>query len=200
MELTPMQYKTYVWPHNPRTYTIRYTRQVAVQKVPFGRYAMQDLGLTKRIMEGEGEFFGPDAYEQFKKLAVVFYQDGPGRLIHPVWQSAEAYFVGLALAQEPKKDYVRYTFTFWETCSRHSTGLVPAGTWTRPPSGGGTISPQAPTRPQPSAAAQYHVVQAGETMWSIAQRWGLAWAGLLELNPQVKNPNIIMPGQQLRVR
>ena len=58
MELTPMQYKSYVWPHNPRTYTIQYVRKVAVHKVPFGRYAMQDLGLGRRVMKGEGEFYG----------------------------------------------------------------------------------------------------------------------------------------------
>ena len=49
MELRPMQYKGFVWPHNPRTYTITYDRQVAVHKVPFGRYAMQDLGMTHRV-------------------------------------------------------------------------------------------------------------------------------------------------------
>ena len=64
MELTPMQYKGYVWPHNPRTYEIRYQRQVAVHKVPFGRYAMQDLGLTRRVMTGEGAFCGEGAYEE----------------------------------------------------------------------------------------------------------------------------------------
>ena len=85
MELTPMQYKGYVWTHNPRTYTIRYQRQVAVHKIPFGRYTMQDLGLTRRVMTGEGEFFGPKAYEEFKKLSSVFYEGGPGTLIHPVW-------------------------------------------------------------------------------------------------------------------
>ena len=53
MELTPMQYKSYVWPHNPRTYTIQYVRKVAVHKVPFGRYAMQDLGLGRRVMKGQ---------------------------------------------------------------------------------------------------------------------------------------------------
>ena len=37
MELTPMQYKGYIWPHKPRTYTIRYQRHVALHKVPFGR-------------------------------------------------------------------------------------------------------------------------------------------------------------------
>ena len=124
MELTPMQYKTYTWPYNPRTYSISYERKVAVHKVPFGRYAMQDLGLTRRVMRGEGEFCGEGAYDEFKKLATVFYRDGPGTLIHPVWQTSKAYFVELSLAQEPRKDYVRYTFTFWETYEHYSEKLI----------------------------------------------------------------------------
>ena len=53
MNLAPMRYKDYVWPHNPETYTISFKRQVAVAKVPFGRYGMQDLGMSYRVMEGE---------------------------------------------------------------------------------------------------------------------------------------------------
>ena len=121
-----MQYKSYVWPHNPRTYTIQYVRKVAVHKVPFGRYAMQDLGLGRRVMKGEGEFYGAGAYEEFKKLASVFYHSGPGTLIHPVWQSAKAYFVDLTLAQEPRQDYVRYTFTCWEDNDRYREQLEPS--------------------------------------------------------------------------
>ena len=86
MNLAPMRYKDYVWPHNPETYTISFKRQVAVAKVPFGRYGMQDLGMSYRVMEGEGVFAGKGAYDEFKKLASVFYQGGPGLLIHPVWQ------------------------------------------------------------------------------------------------------------------
>ena len=131
MELRPMQYKGFVWPHNPRTYTITYDRQVAVHKVPFGRYAMQDLGMTHRVMRGEGEFVGPEAYDTFRALASVFYEGGPGTLLHPVWQSAQVYFVALALTQEPRKDYVRYTFTFWETYSRYRTPWPRRGPLTR---------------------------------------------------------------------
>ena len=93
MNLAPMRYKDYVWPHNPETYTISFKRQVAVAKVPFGRYGMQDLGMSYRVMEGEGVFAGKGAYDEFKKLASVFYQGGPGLLIHPVWQASQAYFV-----------------------------------------------------------------------------------------------------------
>ena len=82
MTLTPMRYKNYTWPHNPRVYTIDYRREMAVNKIPFGLYQLQDLDRTCRVMEGEGEFVGPEAYAQFGRLANVFYQGGPGLLIH----------------------------------------------------------------------------------------------------------------------
>lgn len=190
MELRPMQYKGFLWPHNPRTYTITYDRQVAVHKVPFGRYAMQDLGMTHRVMRGEGEFVGPEAYDTFRALASVFYEGGPGTLLHPVWQSAQVYFVALALTQEPRKDYVRYTFTFWETYSRYRDTLAPAGAsdeGSGSQSGGGTTSPGGRT----------HTVAQGETLWGIAQAWGVTLGELLAKNPQLKNPNVIQPGQVL---
>ena len=130
MKLAAMRYKDYVWPHNPRTYTIDYERKMAAQKVPFGRYHLQDLGLTRRVMKGEGEFVGPTAYEEFKKLASVFYQSGPGPLIHPVWQAAEAYFVELSLRQEPRADYVSYASPSGRAAPRLT-----------PPSGGRRLSP-----------------------------------------------------------
>ncbi len=185
MELTPMQYKGFVWPHNPRTYRISYRRRVAVHDVPQGRYTMQDMGLSHRVMEGEGEFFGPDAYDQFKALASVFYLGGPGALIHPVWQSASVYFVRLALAQEPQKDYVRYTFTFWEDYGRYRRGLTaPAA-----PAADGTAR----------AGGQVHTVADGETLWAVAQRYRTTVEALLALNPQLSNPNAVAAGQRLRV-
>ena len=111
MNLNPMRYKDYVWPHNPKVYTIDYERQMAVDKVPFGLYRIQDLGRTRRVMHGEGEFVGKDAYAQFGTLANVFYKEGPGQLVHPLWQAANAYFTELTLKQEPRPDYVSYSFT-----------------------------------------------------------------------------------------
>lgn len=192
MLLTPMQYKRFVWPHNPRNYSIRYERQVAVHKVPFGRYAMQDVGLKRRVMSGEGEFFGPKAYDTFKELASVFYEGGPGVLIHPVWQMAKAYFVQLSLAQEPRRDYVRYTFTFWEDHDKYSQGLdqkVPAPAEQTPAAGSST-----------AAEGVWYVVVRGDTLWGIAQHHGTSLGRLLELNPGIKNPNVISVGQKVRVQ
>ena len=34
----------------------------------------------------------------------------------------------------------------------------------------------------------------GETLWGIAQAWGITLGELLAKNPQLKNPNVIQPG------
>ena len=101
MNLAPMRYKDYVWPHNPETYTISFKRQVAVAKVPFGRYGMQDLGMSYRVMEAKAFFAGERAPTTSSKAGIGLYQGGPGLLIHPVWQASQAYFVLLELAQQP---------------------------------------------------------------------------------------------------
>ncbi len=191
MKLTPMRYKNYTWPHNPRVYSIEFERKMAVHKVPFGRYHLQNLGMTRRVMRGEGEFSGPGAYDAFKKLATVFYDEEPGLLVHPVWQTTSAYFVSLALKQEPREDYVSYTFTFWEDYTGHTTQPVSSAT--------GITSGKGATEAQGGEEKRYHTVVKGESLWGIAARYGLEFDALIALNSQIANPNRIYPGQQVRV-
>lgn len=188
MLLSPMRYKDYIWPHNPRIYTIDYERVMAENKVPFGLYHLQDLGRTRRVMRGEGEFAGAGAYTQFGALANVFYSNGPGLLIHPLWQTASAYFVELSLRQEPRPDYVSYTFTFWEDLAYYDARLqqVQSGGQEAQETGQG--------------GAVFHTVVKGDTLWAIALRYGVGVDELIGLNPQIKNPNLIQVGQEVRVR
>ena len=184
MLLTPMRYKDYVWPHNPTVYSITYERQVALHKVPFGRYYMQDLGQSCRVMRGEGVFYGEGAYDEFKKLATVFYGGGAGLLIHPVWQISNAYFTSLRLEQEPLPDYVRYSFTFHESYDEYDASLAAA--------------PSAGSAPAESGAtAVTCTVASGDTLWGIAMTYDVALESLLEANPGIKNPNFIQVGDQV---
>jgi prophage DNA circulation protein len=185
-----MRYKGYVWPYNPRTYTIAYERKMAVNKIPFGRYHLQELGLTRRVLKGEGEFEGEDAYTEFKKLAYVFYDPGPGTLVHPIWQTTQAYFVELSLKQEPRRDYVRYAFTFWETYDGYRDTVIQA-----------TVAGDDNTSTNGSTTgAVYHTVTQGDTLWAIAGRYNVSLSTLVSLNPQIKNPNFVLVGEKVRVR
>ncbi len=188
MTLTAMQYKGYVWPHNPKVYSITYERKLALHKVPFGRYQIQDMGLGQRVMKGSGVFVGEDAYDQFKALATVFYDDGVGTLVHPIWQTASAYFAELSLAQEPTPNYVAYTFTFWEDYSLASATLseVPQSTTDT-------------TTTTTTSSAVYHTVVSGETLWGIALTYDIDLNELIAMNPQIKNPNLILVGDKVLV-
>ncbi len=187
MSLSSMQYRGYVWPHNPRVYTIDFQRKIAVHKVPFGLYHLQDLGRSYRILKGEGEFVGEDAYTEFGKLATVFYQSGSGSLIHPLWQPAQAFFVALRLEQEPTPNYVRYSFEFWEDLASDTSSSSTT-----------TGSTSASTSSGTGGATTYTVVS-GDTLWGIANRYGISYSDLLALNPQIKNPNLIYPGDEVVV-
>lgn len=194
MELAPMRYKDFVWPHNPRTYTIEYRREMGVHKVPFGRYHLQDLGTTRRIMRGVGEFVGEEAYQRFRELAAVFYSGGPGTLVHPVWQAANVYFVELELEQEPRREYVRYRFAFWESYDGYQAYGRAAGDAGTADSGGRTAETGG------GAGEVWHTVAKGENLWRIARDYGAELTAVIGLNPQIKNPNLIYPGERVRVR
>lgn len=189
MNLSPMRYKNYIWPHNPRVYTIEYERAMAENKVPYGLYHLQDLGRRHRVMRGEGEFAGPDAYVQFGALANVFYSQGPGPLIHPLWQASNAYFVELALKQEPRPDYVSYSFVFWEDLEYYDTALS-----TKP------VRPSQDASVSGNAGPLTHTVVKGDTLWGISQRYGVTVDRLLSNNLWIKNPNLIRVGQEVRIR
>lgn len=183
MLLSPMRYKDYVWPHNPRVYEIEFKRKVVAHKIPFGAYTLQAMGREHRVLRGEGEFVGQDAYDEFRKLGSLFYSNTPGILVHPVWQTSNALFVGLSVRQEPREDYVSYSFEFWECFDGYTTAAE-------------IVTPV--TEETAKAEAWYSVVS-GDCLWNIAIKYGITLSALLALNPQIKNPNLIYPGDRIRV-
>ncbi len=193
MILAPMRFKSFVWPHNPRVYSITYERKMAVHKIPFGRHYLQSLGQTRRVLRGEGEFVGEHAYDTFKALATVFYEETPGVLVHPVWMTTTAWFAALELRQAPRRDYVAYSFEFWEVIDGSGDTKLTTRTAASDGSGGEAAAAEL-------GEAQWHTVAAGDTLWALAQQYGTALSRMVELNPSIRNPNLIYPGQKVRVK
>ena len=193
MRLSSMRYKNYTWPHNPETCAVEYRRQMAAHKVPLGGCVLQDLGVNCRILRGEGEFAGPGAYEEFKALAAVFQEPGAGMLTHPVWRTDRAYFVALSVTEEPRPDYVRYSFAFWEDDSGYDGGLTENNDGRTWPGSGLAASDGT------HGAGRVYTVKRGDTLWGIARRCGVTLSSLIAANPQIKNPNLIYPGNEVRL-
>ncbi|MBQ8831359.1 MAG: LysM peptidoglycan-binding domain-containing protein [Oscillospiraceae bacterium] len=191
MNLSPMRYKSYVWEFNPKVYEVTYKRHIVSLKLPRGGGVMQDMGKSFKVFSGEGEFTGEGAYDKFRELSKVFEEGGSGTLVHPVWQLTKAYFVSLTLRQEPRENYVAYSFEFWEDFSEStafekvSANIVPGGVASGSIIGGGDSS-------------TYTVVK-GDTLWGIASKYGTTAAELVSKNPQIKNPNLIYPGDVIRL-
>ena len=183
--LLSMRYKDFVWPNNPRTYTLSCRRKTAAHLVPMQGFVVQDLGRSSTVLRGEGEFFGPGAYDQYRKLLDVFEQDGAGVLIHPAWECSKALFTELKLTQEPREDYVAYSFAF---CEQSPDVLTAEGN-------------ALPARTDGlQERGVYHPVGAEETAWSVARNYLLTMSEFLRLNPQISNPNDVRPGQKVRIR
>lgn len=104
-------YRGFVWPHNPHTYKEEYIREPQYYKEDGITY-YDSMGPMRRIITGSGVFFGEDAFQQFEALADLFAEGEAGDLLHPVWGRRYCYLTRLQLTQEPRDNYVSYSFEF----------------------------------------------------------------------------------------
>lgn len=110
-------YKTFTWPQNPENYRHSYVREPVYTKNDAGEAVLSGTGPKKLTVTGSGSFFGDTAYTDFQKLIKVFEEAGSGGLTHPVWGTVTCYFTKLELTQEPKSNFVAYSFEFQEAAS-----------------------------------------------------------------------------------
>lgn len=92
-------------------------------------------------------------------------------------------------------DYVRYRFAFWEQLPGKDETLTeiipPKGEEQKTPTSGGGDGQD---------GIHTHTVVKGESLWGIAAKYGLSLQTLIHLNPQIKNPNLIYPGENVKVK
>lgn len=189
LKLSPLKYKNYTWPINPTTYSLRFEKNTAIHHYPYTNInEVDDTGMKPREVSGEGEFIGEGAYEEFKKLASVFYNNGPGQLIHPIWQIQQAIFNRLEVAQEPTPNYVKYYFGFIEHMPEVKVQQKKS-----------VIVFNTTTKPQQKVSNKTYTVKKGDTMWAIAKKNKMSLKTLVAKNPQIKNPNLIYPGQKINL-
>lgn len=168
-----MRFKSFVWPNNPYAYSLTTQRNLATHRFPGRGYCLEDMGHGVQVLQGEGEFYGTGAYQAMRELMAVFREGGTGVLVHPVIQMRRAVLKELELIQEPREDYVRYRFVFWEDGDKVEI-----------------LSGKAET-------SGSHGVRAGENLWQIAQVYDTTVEKLLKANSWIQNPNQLTAGRKV---
>ena len=123
--LKPMKFDNFTWPHNPTEISVKYAKDYVQHRYPdTDQYDIEELGAQAKVYEGYGAFYGPKAYEYYRKLHDLFMKairlktDGLAKLYVPNHGTFDAVFIGLELKQVPNPFYVEYSFTFIEHQSR----------------------------------------------------------------------------------
>ena len=107
-----LTYKDFVWPRNPEKYRQQYLRKPTYGEDEEGNTVFQGLGALKHTITGSGAFTGTDAWASFQQLADLCGDPLAGDLTHPVWGTVSAFLTELQMDQEPRENYVAYSFTF----------------------------------------------------------------------------------------
>lgn len=188
--LSHMQYRSFVWPNNPRVFEVEYRRTLHSYKLPFSGYVVQDLGLQNKVIRGEGEFVGSDAYETFRALAALFEENKGGKLTHPVWPDMNVYFAKLSLRQEPKENFISYSFEFWEYIGSKFEDAEDA-----------MDTNNYPIAVPDTSKIRYYSVVNNETLRTISVSKSVPLDRLKEMNPSITDPDAVIPfGRLVRIR
>lgn len=174
MIYSTMQYKDYVWAHNPKIINITSERDVKESIIPYSGNEFQDFGRKKRIVKGIGEFFGSDCIDQYNALFNIFKSGTLGYLSLPNVSPFLAAFKSLKIEGKPKPDILTYSFEFWEYVKRENNAK--------------------------KLFKDFHEVLENETLWDIAYLYDIKIETLLEINKNIKNPNDLSVGERVYLK
>lgn len=163
MNLIPMKYKNYIWPHNPSELKISSIKNLKEFIRPFYGSVFQDFGREKRIITGRGEFYGENCLEQFDELFSIFKSNDSGLLCIPNMSPFVAEFKSFEMDVQNKPNIIGYSFEFWEDMSDIFKDDYRLN--------------------------ETHKVEEGETLWDIAYIYNISINDLLKINKNIKNPN-----------
>ncbi len=166
MKLPALRFNGDILPYNPHTLHIAYARDIRRILVPYKGEIQGDYGKRAMVVTGEGELCGENALDIFLKLAEIHNGGGSGVLSIPDIPPFEAVLTDLSLTREPKDGVIGYSFKFLEKC-RFDSG----------------------------DSAKDRSVTLAETadLWEISAKYARPIEILVEKNPDIETPFILIP-------
>lgn len=171
MSNSMIRFKGFEFEHNPETLKITTENNVRYQRIVNGKDIVSQYGRSPRVITGEGSIIGADCMYKFLRLFRVKEQSGSGVLSVPFTKPIMAYFKKLDFLAEPTPELITYRFEFVEDCPENRG--IPV--------------------------KKFYTTSAGEDLWDISYRFDVAVEKLLELNPQIKRPEEVMRGAEIRL-
>lgn len=171
MTLAPMRFMDFTWHHNPKTLSIQCGKQIKEFNYPYTHSESVFLGEHCRVIRGTGELYGEDCIEQFNALCRLYSKKETGLLTLPQMPSVWADFTELKFISSERKNIVDYAFTFTEKHTERNNVNVHI----------------------------YHTVKTGETLWDISYAYETAVEALAQLNPWIRTPESLSPGEQVKI-
>lgn len=109
-----IMFKQVVWPQNPESYTVSYDRETAYSQEGEEGEALERRDVFRRTITGSGVLSGESAFEQFEDLERLCADPEAGWLVHPLHDRVFAVLVKLEMTQEPRENFIAYSFKFLE--------------------------------------------------------------------------------------
>ena len=112
MGLAKIKYKSFTFPINPETTSMKCDRSYIKHKYPeLAGNELEDFGVNACIISGTGVFIGNNAYSNAKKLYDEYKKNGVGTVKHPIYSwITRGLMTNLEFTNEPEVNVIHYTF------------------------------------------------------------------------------------------
>ena len=209
VKLPSIRYKDFKFPYNPATTSYKIDRSYIKHKYPeLSGTELEDFGPNACVITGEGEFFGPDAYANWRRLLKEFKTGGVGSVSHPIFTDiTRGLMTSLQASMEPISDYIKYSFEIVadtepsvnEVLGKYISVISGTGKSGTSSSNGTGGSSGGATKGE-----LVHTVVSGECLSVICARYAtkfgttISWRKIATHN-SMKNPNLIYPGDKIKI-
>ena len=170
MNCMTMSFAGIPWQVNPTALRLEMGRNLRETSLPFAGSRLEDLGVKKRRVSGEGWFTGPGCMERWQALSAAFAAGGAGYLQLPGQAPFLAVMEELRLLGEPGGNAVHYSFVFTE----HK----------------GPVGYQ---------GGRVHKAAAGESLWDYAGRYQVPIEEMHRANLHIRDIACLEQGEEVRI-
>ncbi len=167
----PMRFNGFSWHHNPKSLTIKSGKKVLRYGVPHFEEIVRCFYDELITVNGVGELYGEDCFEQYKRLEELYLKGKEGVLCLPYLMPIYACFEKLSVEASTTPSVLTYSFTFSQIKKREKKEI----------------------------STDELTLQSDCTLWDVSYINGVSLDKLIALNPDIMFINDLKKGQVVKL-